>query len=100
MHLLGNTVSINGPDVINSCGVWWGPDVSQTLPLLLESEANMRVMDGIAAHNICYLVVLFTNILQSFSSCGHIIKQIFYSYLRALIASTWLWGCLQLAIFI
>jgi len=100
MELPGNRVSVYGPNVVNNCGVWWGSDVCQTLSLFLESEANTRVMDGIAPHNICYLVVFFSNTLQSFPSCGNVIKQIFYSYLCTLIASTWLWRCLQLAVFI
>lgn len=100
MDLPGNRVSIYGPNVVNNCGVWWGSDVRQTLSLFLESEANMRVMDGVAPHNVCYPVVFFSNTLQSFPSCGNIIKQIFYCYLCTLIASARLWRCLQLAVFI
>lgn len=100
MDLPGNRVSVYGPNVVNNCGVWRGSDVCQTLSLFLESEANMRVMDGIAPHNVRYPVVFFSNTLQSFPSCGNIIKQIFYSYLCTLIASTWFWRCLQLAVFI
>jgi hypothetical protein len=44
--------------------------------------------------------VFFTNALQSFPSCWHIIKEIFHSYLRALVAGARLWRCLQLAVFI
>ena len=100
MDLPGNRVSVYDPNVVNNCGVWWGSDVCQTLSLFLESEANMRVMDGIAPHNVCYPVVFFSNTFQSFPSCANVIKQIFYSYLCTLIASTWLWRCLQLAVFI